>query len=55
MLHALHRLHLRHHEDSPRKVSFDESRGEVCTPSCRRDARLDAYHYSAHYHTLIDR
>jgi hypothetical protein len=55
MLHSLHRLYTRLHVESPRKVSFDEATGEVCTSTCRREARLDAYHDAARYNTLVNR
>jgi hypothetical protein len=55
MFHSLHRLYTRTRDASPRRISFDEATGEVCTSSCRREARLDAYHYAAHYNTLINR
>ena len=55
MLHSLHRLYTRNRNASPQKISFDEATGEVCTSSCRREARLDAYHYTAQYNTLINR
>jgi hypothetical protein len=55
MFHALHRLYTRNHDGSPSKISFNEATGEVCTSSCRREARLDDYHYVAQYNTLINR
>ncbi|HEY8686533.1 MAG TPA: hypothetical protein VIO57_13080 [Chloroflexota bacterium] len=55
MLHSLHRLYTQIHDESPKKVSFNESTGEVCTSSCRREARLAAYHDVAQYYTLINR
>ena len=55
MLHSLQRLYTRTRDASSRKISFDEATGEVCTSSCRREARLDAYHYGAQYNTLINR
>lgn len=55
MLRSLHRLYTRNHDESPRKVWFNEATGEVCTSICRREARLDAYHYAAQYNTLINR
>lgn len=53
--HSLHRLSTRNHPDLPPKISFNEVAGEVCTATCRREARLDTYHFQAQYNTLINR
>jgi hypothetical protein len=55
ILHRLQRFYTRNHEEHPQKVSFNEAAGEVCTATCRREARLDTYHYQAQYFTRINR
>jgi hypothetical protein len=52
---SLHRLAIRSHGEPLRRVSFDEAAGEVCTATCRREARLDSVHRQAQYFTLINR
>ena len=51
----LQRLYTQIHDEHPQKISFDEAAGEVCTATCRREARLDTYHRQAQYFTLINR
>jgi hypothetical protein len=55
MSHIIARLYRRAATTTVERAEYDEEHGSVCTAACRRDSRLDHYHFDAQYLTRVSR
>ncbi len=53
MAHLFQRRQRRSDDGAFQRIEFNEDRGSVCDAACRRDGRLENYHFEAQYLTRV--